>query len=104
MSGCGDGGHKTTTMTGESFKAFCVKVGECYPNTSYLDECNVYQPYADILSAQYFSSECDAMWASYFNCLSTLPCEEFTDPDNDTCYDDLDPDMVELCDSMIPEV
>jgi hypothetical protein len=103
MSGCGDGEHKTTTMTGESFKAFCVKVGECYPNTSSLDECNDVQPYVDILAAQYFSSECDAFWSSYFNCLSNLTCEEFMGPEYYTCEDDLDQEMVDLCDSMIPE-
>jgi hypothetical protein len=103
MSGCGDGGHKTTTMTGESYKAFCVKVGECYPNTSYQDDCNAYQPYADIFSAQYFSGECDALWASYFNCLAGVTCDEFTDEEDSTCYDDLDQEMIDLCDSMIPD-
>jgi hypothetical protein len=104
LTGCGgDGGTSNpSSMTGQAFRAFCLKVGECYPNTSASDECLTYVAGYDLL-AQYFSSDCDALVASYFNCFAGLTCEEFMGPEYYACIDDIDQDMVDACIDMLPQ-
>jgi hypothetical protein len=100
--GTAGAGGAPGSMTAEAAAAFCMKVGECYPNTPYEQYCRDYTAGLDLL-AGYFSTECDAFLASYFTCLAELSCEEYMGPEFDACYDDLDQDMLDACYAMLPQ-
>ena len=101
MTGCGVG-DGPTTLTGQAFNAFCMKVAECYPGDPYVEECFDYVGYYD-LAGKYFSNECDAFFASYLNCFSSLTCEEFAGPEYYTCSDDVDQETLQACEDELPQ-
>jgi len=89
------------TMTGQGFEAYCLKLGECYSDTSYSAGCLAQLPNIDLL-AQSLSSECDALIGSYFTCLAELPCDELMDDGYYSCSADLDEDLLSSCPMIIP--
>lgn len=102
MTGCG-GGDGPTTLTGQAFNAFCMKVAECYPGDPYVEECFDYVGYYDLVG-KYFSNECDAFFASYLNCFSSLTCEEFAGPEYYACSDDVDQETLQACEDELPQL
>jgi hypothetical protein len=74
-----------TTLSAQGFQAYCMKMGECYPET--YESCIADLPYVE-LWAQSLTGECDALIGSYFECLGQLTCEQLMGYDDYSCYDE----------------
>lgn len=103
LTSCGgEGGSTRNTLTGKAYEAFCLKVANCNPDASPEDYCPEYTQEYDFV-AQYLTSDCDALFASYFSCLATLDCQTLGSDDYGTSCDlDSEDAMVLACAQMSP--
>ncbi len=113
LTGCGgDPPPRPTSMWGAATEAFCMKLKICDP--SYDDQpCREDVPRDDFF-AQYLSEECDALFASYSNCVTALSCDvllRITDYDLiseelDACFEEfvMDSGLYASCYAMLPPI
>ena len=83
LAGCGsDDGSAAKSAWGASLEAFCMKMNSCDPAPYYhpvrgelvdAELCLEVAGYIDFYS-QYLTDDCDALYASYYNCIAALPC------------------------------
>jgi hypothetical protein len=82
--GCGSSSGTPSEQVISGFRAFCMKLAECYPDDTAetVDECAQYY-------GNYYSNVaegCQLAIASYFECLGGLTCAEYAN-DDEQCYD-----------------
>ena len=82
--GCGTSSGTVSEQVTPAYRAFCMKLAECYPDETdeTVDECTQY--YRDYYSS--YSDGCQPAIASYFQCLGGLTCDEYAN-DYEQCYD-----------------
>lgn len=69
LTGCGSDGPNL----GGAVNAFCMNLVDCFPNYN-IQDCTSY--YNDYFANYALTDSCQAALASYFNCLSTLSCDD----------------------------
>ena len=98
---CSGGDSPEVTLL-KSLDAFCVYVGGCYPDYD-VDACREYVREDVNELSQEYSGACLEAFASYINCVSSLTCEEYMDPDSpefEACEEFFETVVGPACDSM----
>ena len=119
LTGCGgDPPPQPTSLWGAAQEAFCMKMETCDPtpdNDGYLmkyeDEICQEEVLRYDLLAQDLTEECDALFASYFDCVTALPCDvlvrlndyDLSSAELDACEEgvEMDEALLESCYSML---
>lgn len=87
----------------DGLKAFCMRVGECFPNADYEAGCVDSLSYFELLS-QYFNDECNMILGGYFYCLAESSCADIEDYSAyAACADEIDRGVFESCSEMLPQ-
>ena len=94
----GGGGVNPAEGLGEALRGFCMKLAECYPDSSVdIEEC--YGTFSYYLAAaETAPAGCVNAVAGLFNCYNSLTCEEFmNDEDYYACGEEFDPIIMQAC-------
>ena len=94
--GCGTSSGNLPEQLSPAYRAFCMKLAECYPDDTgeTVEECAQY--YVNYYSS--LSDGCQLVVASYFQCLGGLTCDEYAN-DYEQCYDAVEDAFKRECES-----
>lgn len=92
--GCGGSAGNPPDVISSAYRAFCLKIAECYPEDvgGTVEQCTQYYSgyYSDLPEG------CQLAIASYFQCLGELTCDEYAN-DYEQCSDAVIDDVIAAC-------
>ena len=100
LTGCGDdGGGGESRGFPEGVNNVCLKIAECYMDTTAQECLDTFEPYR-----QYYDSISDACFnllGTYYQCLADLSCDDYMNSTFDElealCWADLEVMHAEVC-------